>query len=47
MKLNLLEHDDLVWTHYREEDDYPYPVSYWGTILDIDDTGHLLSLIHI
>ena len=44
MKLNLLEHDDLVWTHYREEDDYPYPVSYWGTIIDIDDSGHLSLL---
>jgi len=40
MKLNLLEHHDLNWVHYREEADYPYSVSYWGTILDIDDTGH-------
>jgi len=44
MKLNLLEHKEHLWAHYREEDDYPYPVSYWGTILDIDDTGHLSVL---
>ena len=23
---------------------YPFPVSYWGTILDIDDAGHLSVL---
>lgn len=44
MKHNLLDHDDLVWVHHREEDDHPVPVSYWGTILDIDDSGHISVL---
>jgi len=44
MKLNLLAHDDLSWAHYHEADDYPYAVSYWGNILDIDDAGHLSVL---
>ncbi|MAA84471.1 MAG: hypothetical protein CME46_01950 [Halieaceae bacterium] len=44
MKENLLQHDNLVWTHYSEESGYAFPVSYWGTILDIDDSGHLSVL---
>lgn len=44
MAHNLLDDTSLVWTHYSEDDDFPYPVSYWGTILDIDDAGHLSLL---
>ena len=44
MKHNLLNHENLMWVHYQEEDEYPYPVSYWGTVLDIDDSGHLSAL---
>ena len=44
MKENLLQQDNLTWTHYSEDEDYPFPVSYWGTILDIDDAGHLSVL---
>ena len=44
MKHNLLNHENLMWVHYQEEEDFPYPVSYWGTILDIDDSGHLSVL---
>jgi len=44
MKENLLQHDNLRWTHYSEESGYAFPVSYWGTILDIDDSGHLSVL---
>ena len=39
MKENLLQQDKLVWKHYSEGEDHPFPVSYWGSILDIDDAG--------
>jgi quercetin dioxygenase-like cupin family protein len=38
---DLLDQTSLTWHHYREDPDYPYPVSYWGTILDMDDAGHI------
>jgi len=41
---NLLDIKDFSWAHYSEDSDYPYPVSYWGTILDIDTSGHLSLL---
>ena len=41
---NLLDIDSLSWAHYREAADYPYPVSYWGHILNIDSTGHVSAL---
>ena len=41
---DLLDPSSLTWHHYREDADYPYPVSYWGTILDIDDTGHVSAV---
>jgi hypothetical protein len=44
MKENLLRQENLTWAHYSEDADYPFPVSYWGTILDIDDAGHLSVL---
>ena len=44
MKENLLQQENLTWAHYSEGADYPFPVSYWGTILDIDDAGHLSVL---
>ena len=44
MKENLLQQKNLTWTHYSEEADYAFPVSYWGAILDIDDAGHLSVL---
>ena len=52
MKENLLQQDKLIWKHYSEDENHPFPVSYWGSILDIDDVGHVsalyrLSLIHI
>ena len=43
-KMNLLDHSNLTWHHYQEGQDYPYPVSYWGTILDIDNDGHISVL---
>jgi hypothetical protein len=44
MNENLLRQENLTWAHYSEDADYPFPVSYWGTILDIDDAGHLSVL---
>ena len=44
MKENLLQQENLTWTHYSEDADYAFPVSYWGAILDIDDAGHLSVL---
>ena len=44
MKENLLKQENLSWAHYSEDADYPFPVSYWGTILDIDDAGHISVL---
>ena len=41
---DLLDPSSLMWHHYREDADYPYPVSYWGTILDIDDAGHISAV---
>ena len=41
---NLLDIQSFSWAHYSEGSDYPYPVSYWGTILDIDASGHLSLL---
>ena len=41
---DLLDPSSLMWHHYREDADYPYPVSYWGTILDIDDAGHVSAV---
>ena len=38
---DLLDPSSLNWHHYNEDADYPYPVSYWGTILDMDDAGHI------
>lgn len=43
-KMNLLDQSNLTWHHYQEGQDYPYPVSYWGTILDIDNDGHISVL---
>ena len=44
MKENLLQQEHLTWAHYSEDANYPFPVSYWGTILDIDDAGHISVL---
>ena len=44
MKENLLQQKNLTWAHYSEDADHPFPVSYWGTILDIDDVGHISVL---
>jgi len=44
MKENLLQQENLTWAHYSEDADYPFPVSYCGTILDIDDAGHISVL---
>ena len=41
---NLLDTQSLPWMHYVEGPDYAYPVSYWGTILDIDSSGHVSAL---
>jgi len=41
---NLLDIDSLSWAHYQEGADYPYPVSYWGHILNIDSAGHISAL---
>ena len=41
---NLLDTESLSWRHYRETADYPFPVSYWGTILSIDTAGHISVL---
>ena len=37
---NLLDIDSLSWAHYEEAAGYPYPVSYWGHIPNIDSAGH-------
>jgi quercetin dioxygenase-like cupin family protein len=42
--MNLLDQNHLTWHHYQEGNDFPYPVSYWGTILDIDSDGHVSVL---
>ena len=44
MKENLLQQDKLIWKHYSEDESHPFPVSYWGPILDIDDAGHVNAL---
>ncbi len=44
MKENLLQQDKLIWKHYSEDENHPFPVSYWGSILDIDDVGHVSAL---
>ena len=44
MKENLLQQDKLIWKHYSEDDHHPFPVSYWGSILDIDHAGHVSAL---
>ncbi len=41
---NLLDIDSLSWIHFQESTYYPYPVSYWGTVLNIDSTGHISVL---
>ena len=41
---NLLDIDSLSWAHYQEAADYPYPVSYWGHILNIGSAGHISAL---
>ena len=35
MKENLLQQDKLIWKHYSEDENHPFPVSYWGSILDM------------
>ena len=44
MKENLLQQGKLIWKHYSEDENHPFPVSYWGSILDIDDVGHVSAL---
>ena len=44
MKENPLRHENLTWAQCSEDADHPFPVSYWGTILDIDDVGHISVL---
>ena len=44
MKENLLQQDKLIWKHYSEDENHPFPVSHWGSILDIDDVGHVSAL---
>jgi len=44
MKENPLRHENLTWAQCSEDADHPFPVSYWGTILDFDDMGHISVL---
>ena len=44
MKENLLQQDKLIWKHHSEDENHPSSVSYWGSILGIDDVGHVSAL---
>ena len=44
MNGNLLDHRALHWTHYSDDSTADMPISYWGTILDIDTSGHISVL---
>ena len=44
MRENLLQQHKLIWKHYSEDENHPSSVSYWGSILDIDDVGHVSAL---
>ena len=44
MNGNLLDQSALRWTHYSEDNAGDKPISYWGSILDIDASGHISVL---
>ena len=44
MNGNLLDQGALHWTHYSDDSTADMPISYWGTILDIDTSGHISVL---
>ena len=39
--MNLLDHDGLRWKHHTDDAQFEYPISYWSTVLDAREDGHV------